>query len=360
MDSQQLQSSRAPPQAPANTVISITNAKLLNQSEGIFLIGHDAKQVTLFPETMRNEYHPGSVFGISIQGMEVDYMNIEDSYLWGRVHFRGTGLRTDWANRTAATEGVQSPQLSWDNFQGVFKPPPLGGASYIQRFRIHSGTTTIQDIEVYNLFYGVVAGTHALTRFKDYQTLLNCNLYDAPIQNMQLSKPDPNSTTGARVSLCPIWVIFPAINVLSECGYVPTYQTGQGGLRWDLTLAGANTPLSHDVRWGASGPVDPKYVTTTEGTEVQITTYPGSGQMGYRSMCVPGRTFAAASPVSLKSHRIHEATFTWFITDIQLRVSGLRVVNPGELDGRKVEVFTRSFTTMVSPIQSLLPSSELQ
>jgi len=127
------------PNAPqATRVARINDLKSLQNEMGTMLSGHTSKQIQLYPDTARAEYYPGDKITFTLNAHEADYINLENSVIWAKLHLKRRQIYNDAA-------GEQPP---FDGFASALWEPPVlanGGAGLVNRLRIFSGTTELQE-----------------------------------------------------------------------------------------------------------------------------------------------------------------------------------------------------------------------
>jgi len=358
-----------PPENSGQMVNRIVNIKPLQQQTATMLTGHMSRQVTLYPDTQRAIYQPGERFTITLNAIDVDYISFEDSVLWAKVETSSKG-NIEYVEEAGIT--ITGGKETWSGMHTRFKYPALGGASYIDRFRIFAGTTEIQDYERYWGLWGTLAEMNAPRGFESYETMLMNSRCSPAVIKMMRSDGDYRHelnathtcyaaphTTANTIITCKYthWVQIPLLSVFNDAGWIPNYQMGNK-IKLEFVLVPNNLPYASSF-WSGSGGDD---VTPEikDGAAPCTPIYYDSRPMRW-SECVPdvcyayGCTAATAgvvvTPVGTvgKIWKVDESHFSWRFTDIMLRVNGLTVLQGGQLDAQPVEIFTKSYVTMTAP-----------
>jgi len=317
----------------------IVNIKPLQQQTATMLTGHMSKQVDLYPDTQRDNYNPSEIFTITLNAIDVDYISFEDSVLWAKVKTTSTGNIHYCDINVNASRG----KSSWSNIHTRFKFPALGGASYIERFRIFAGTTEIQDYEKYYFLWGTLAEMAAPRGFENYENMLMNSRASPKVVEMMRSDGDSHlndpATALAPATAAPpagtpvkgtydVWIQIPLLSVFNDAGYIPNYQMGN-----KIKLEFKLTPNDLPYRAGYS---------PGNTAAVSAAVY---GNVEY----VPNTQWTVAVPAAATIMYIEESKFSWVLKNIVLRVNGLTVLQGGQLDAQPVEIFTHSYSVMTSP-----------
>lgn len=294
------------------------------------LSAHMPSQVTLYPDTQRAVYNPGDKITITVNAMDVDYIQFEDSVLWVSLEM----TLPQYLDRDG------NGRINIDNTSVRFKYPALGGASLVDRFRIDSGTTILQDYEEYWALWATLAEMSAPRGFSDPSTFYNKTRCATEVMRMQATHSSTNAyDPSGTITTYPVWIQIPLISVLNDAGFIPNYQTANK-IKLHITLSQNDAIFASSIYR-----ISPSFVAGDpnvylSGYEPDQETMP---------KIITPRDSAGVNVYDA----VEDLRFTWALKDCFLRASGLTVLNGGHLDANPVEIFTHSYQTMTTPTNGM-------
>lgn len=287
------------------------------------LSAHMPVQVTIYPDTQRAVYNPGDTISITLNAMNVDYINFADSILWVKY------VVTTPTFTSLGTDDVHGAvQNYFNNFYTRYMFPALGGASLISRFRIYSGTTEMQDYERYWALWGTLAEMAAPRGFSDHATLFNKTRISSSVQSSTLVKANNNIITSV-----PIWIQIPLISVFNDAGFIPNYQTANK-IKLVFTLSQNNAIFQS------------AFFSMLPTTTIEPN---ADGDATHKQMVFDKGVMEFFPGIQYGGKVVTQGAYTWSITDAFFRASGLTVLEGGQLDADPVEIFTHSYRVMTAP-----------
>ncbi len=330
------------------TVSGINNIKSAQKSSENILMNHWRQTVFIKPDAQRDYYWPSEEFTLTLKGPTIDYINLNNSYLYFKVRII--------SNNLIDSDNVPGQDKNTNFFPYVFAG---GGAAFIDTLTVFNGQQEIEKIPNYNILMNLLIEHHLRDKFRNEETLFNATPLDSAYRDYLHVRDRSTDSPKGQAWSKPRWIQIPLVTTLEAGEYLPVYQLiqpiqikiklAQDNLVWNLNIISknANLKLAKLVHGETQAPR-----AQLEGTQYVLQR--DASHKGFRGGAIynyinivnnlkPSIT-NLDNHYQIKFNLVQNEAPSYVIEDVMLVADTLQVLPGGGLNNLPYEFFSESWT----------------